>query len=294
MPETHSPASRRRSCGIVRKHVVSALLAGVALGCDRSSGPLEPTEPSARVTTPRAAAGLLPELQTVVPQDVRLVRSGGREIIRFTNAIANTGRGPLHVIPRFPEPGSGGTQDAIQQIFDANGNVLQEQVVSQYEYHPGHKHWHIAGVAVYTIKSGSLSGPILGDTRQKTTFCLIDVARLAGFPNQAPRTYSECNSGAQGISVGWADEYSWWLDDQDLDITGAPAGKYYLISKVNAARRFIEETYTNNRVWVAFQLRRDASGRATIRLLNHSPCTGALCSSLTGSHVVERFARPAP
>ncbi len=129
------------------------------------------------------------------------------------------------------------------------------------------------------IKSGSLSGPILGASRRKTTFCLIDVARLTGIPNQAPQTYSECNVGAQGISVGWADEYGWRLGGQALDITGARAGTYYLISKVNATGRFIEEAYTNNRAWVGLQLRRDASGRASIRLLSHSPCIGALCSS---------------
>jgi lysyl oxidase len=291
-PAPRSPRVRRAPR--LTRRAAAPLLAVVlvaGLGCREDSGAPSAPEPAPGLSTaPLAGPGLFPELQTVVPHDVQLVRSGGRETIRFTNAIANTGRGPFHIVPRFPRPGSGGTQDAIQQILDANGRVVQQRLVSQYQYHPGHGHWHIANVALYLIRSGSLTGPIFGRTRQKTTFCLIDVIQLAGFPN-TPRRYSSCNTGAQGISVGWGDEYGWYLADQDLDITGAPPGIYYLISSVNAQRRFIETTYTNNRAWVGFRLRRDAAGRATIRLLNHSPCAGSLCGSPTG--VIRRFARPA-
>lgn len=291
-PATPSPRGDRvpRLTRRPASAIISAILVAT-LGCREDSGtPIAPEPQPGLVTAPGAEAGLLPELRTVVPQDVQLVRSGGRDIIRFSNAIANTGRGPLHIVPRFP---GGGRQDAIQHILDARGNVVRQKEVSRYQFHAGHNHWHIARVAVYAIRSGSLTGPLVGD-RQKTTFCLIDVAQLAGFPNQAPRRYMECNGGAQGISVGWADEYGYWLPDQDVDITGARPGTYYLISTVNAARKFIETTYTNNQAWVSFQLRRDASGRASIRLLNHSPCTGALCGSSTGSHIIKRFARPAP
>lgn len=46
--------------------------------------------------------GLLPDLRTVVPQHLQLVNDHQREVLRFSNAIANTGDGPWRMRPKFP------------------------------------------------------------------------------------------------------------------------------------------------------------------------------------------------
>jgi hypothetical protein len=261
------------------KRLPLAAATAALVACTDRPTLMEPTDAPVPAADPQVSAaveGLLPDLRTVVPQDLRrVVNARGREILRFTNSIANTGRGPFHVVPRYNA--REGTQDAIQWVFDASGTVVQRKVVSQYGYHSAHDHWHIAGVALYQVRSGSLTGPIVGNASKKTTFCLIDISRLAGFSNPAPQTYTECNAGAQGISRGWVDEYGYWLAGQGLDITGAPLGVYYLVSKANPAGKFIEARYSNNRAWVKFEIRRNALGHRTIRILGHSSCTGGLC-----------------
>ena len=267
---------------MMRKIVISVLLDGIFVACTDRPTPVEAPEARRLGTDPQIRAeadGLRPDLRTVVPQELHLEESWDREILRFTNAIANTGRGRWHMKPRFPLNGSTGTQDAIQQIFDANGRVVQSKVVSRITFHREHNHWHIANVARYQLRSGSLSGPLVRNAA-KTTFCLIDYERLPGFPNPARERYTACDrdTPAQGISVGWMDVYGYWLPGQGFDITGVAAGVYYLISKVNPAGNSIEANYGNNQAWVKFELIRDLFG-PSIRILGHSQCSGGLCGS---------------
>ena len=52
-----------------------------------------------------------------------------------------------------------------------------------------------------------------------------------------------------GISVGWGDEYEWYLAWQWVDITGWPGGTYTIRSKVDPYGFFLEENEGNNCTW---------------------------------------------
>src|SRR5262245_36545680 len=77
----------------------------------------------------------LPDLQTVVPQHVQVENDHQREFVRFSNAICNTGNGPLQFHPEFPDLESPDNtqifQNAYQDIFDENGNIVASPLVSQ-------------------------------------------------------------------------------------------------------------------------------------------------------------------
>ena len=222
--------------------------------------------------------GLLPDMQTVVPLHLNLVNRQQREIIRFSNGIANTGDGPWRMRPRFPINDSQQTQDAIQEILDASGNVVDERVVSQFEFHAEHNHWHIEAVALFEVRVGSPDGPVFGDNSLKTTFCLIDWYKLEGNSPTPERAYFDCFGEHQGISVGWVDQYHQSTEGQQLDITGAPEGMYYLVSTSNPDGIFIEKDLTNNTAWVSFRLTRHSNGNPKIEVLGHSNCdTPGLC-----------------
>jgi len=150
--------------------------------------------------------------------------------------------------------------------------LIFEKVVSRFEFHLEHDHWHIEGVAFFEIRVGSLSGPIFGSHSRKTTFCLIDWYKLEGNSPQTERVYSECNADLQGVSVGWVDQYHQSTEGQELDITDAPPGLYYLISTANPDGEFLEKDLANNTAWVAFELSRDSNRNAKIKLIDHSPC----------------------
>ncbi len=222
--------------------------------------------------------GLLPDLRTVVPQHLQLVNSHQREVLRFSNAVANTGDGPWRMRPKFPLGDISQPQKAIQEILDINGNLVEEKEVSQFQFHEQHNHWHINGVALFEVRAGSPTGSVYGDNSIKTTFCLIDWYKLEDNSPTKERTYFDCNGTYQGISVGWADQYHQATDGQQLDITGAPVGRYYLVSTANHERVFIEKKYNNNMAWVAFDLSRDSEGNPKITIVNHSICeTAGLC-----------------
>jgi hypothetical protein len=76
---------------------------------------------------------------------------------------------------------------------------------------------------------------------QKQGFCVIDIRLYSvGIPK-----YQSC--GFQGISTGWADEYSTGLTGQFVDVTGLPHGNYVLEAEVNAHQLYEESNYDNDR-----------------------------------------------
>ena len=231
----------------------------------------------ASIALANGSSALFPDMQTVVPQHLNLVNEHQREIVRFSNGIANTGLGDWRMRPAFPLNNSSGTQDAIQELLDANGNLIEEKVVSQFEFHEAHNHWHIGNIALFEVRSGSPTGPVFGGNSIKTTFCLIDWYKLEDNSPTKERKYFECNGAYQGISPGWVDQYHQATDGQQLDITGAPEGLYYLVSTANPDGIFLESNYKNNSAWVAFRLSRDSKGNPKIKVTGHSPCSNGLC-----------------
>ena len=224
------------------------------------------------------SSALLPDLQTVVPQHLQVVRSHQRDWLRFSNGIANTGLGALQFKPEFPlGDNTAGTQNAIQQLLDAAGNIVHEENVSQFEYHPEHHHWHIEAVALFEIRQLGPTGPVVGGNSLKTTFCLIDWVKLNDNSNSKERKYFDCFGEVQGISPGWVDQYNQAIEGQELDITEVAEGTYYLVSTSNPEHTFIETDPNNNTSWVSVDLRRDKQGHAKISITGHSDCVGGLC-----------------
>lgn len=223
------------------------------------------------------ASALIPDLQTVVPQHLQVVRAHQRDLLRFSNGVANTGAGSLQFKPEFPIGDIPGSQNAIQQLLDVNGAIVYEATVSQFEYHPEHHHWHIEAVALFEIRKGSPTGAIVGGNSLKTTFCLIDWVKLDDNSNSRERVYFDCFGDLQGISPGWVDQYNQAIEGQELDLTGVAEGSYYLVSTANPEHTFIETNPDNNTAWTSFDLRRDKQGHPKITVTGHSNCVGGLC-----------------
>jgi hypothetical protein len=231
---------------------------------------------------------LYPDLRTVVPTHLNLVNEHQRDILRFSNGIANTGGGPWAMRPDPPISDATTTVTAIQEIRDSGAlykcgeqpkqvtecyNVVSESPTSVFEFHPAHNHWHIGDVALFEVRKGSPTGPVVGKNSIKTTFCLIDWYKLDDNAPASERTFFDCYTSFQGISVGWVDQYHQATDGQQVDLTGVPeASDYYLVSTANAAAVFLEQNYTNNTAWVKFRLSKDSNGNRKVEVTGHSPC----------------------
>jgi hypothetical protein len=238
-----------------------------------------------------------PDMRTVVPQHLNLVNQQQNEYLRFSNGIANTGPGPWALRPE-PALGTAPTVTAMQEIRSSNDyykcgeqpkqvtacyTVLAEFATSTFEFHASHNHWHIGDVALFEVRKGSPTGPIVGGNSIKTTFCLIDWYKLEDNAPGAERTFFDCYTSYQGIQSGWVDQYHQATDGQQVDLTGvANAEDYYLVSTANAAGVFKELNYTNNSAWVKFALRTGSKGNRKVVILGHSPCeTPGLCGENT-------------
>jgi len=235
-----------------------------------------------------SGAGLLPDMRTVVPAHLQLVNEHQQETLRFSNGIANTGPGPWALRPEPALSDALTTVSAVQEIRDSNAyykcgeqpkqitdcyNVVSERVAGTFAYHPAHNHWHIGDVALFEVRKGSPTGPIVGGNSIKTTFCLIDWYKLDDNAPTAERTFFDCYTSFQGIQSGWVDQYHQSTSGQQLDMTGVPeADDYYLVSTSNYAQVFTESDYTNNTAWVKFRLYKDSKGNRKVEVTDRSPC----------------------
>lgn len=237
---------------------------------------------------PGGSTGLLPDLRTVVPTHLQLVNEHQQETLRFSNGIANTGPGPWALRPDPPPDEATTVVSAVQEFRDSGAfykcgeqpkqvtecyNVVSEKVAGTFEFHPAHNHWHIGDVALFEVRKGSPTGPIVGGNSIKTTFCLIDWYKLDDNSPTAERVFFSCYTSFQGISSGWVDQYHQSTEGQQLDLTGVPNGDdYYLVSTANYAGIFTESSYTNNTAWVRFTLSTDSNGNRKVTVTDHSPC----------------------
>jgi len=207
-----------------------------------------------------------------------------REKLRFSTTHINIGDGPLQV--------RGGGQIApcvidkvayeqctisTQEVLDAAGNIVLTHPAGVAFFHPQHNHWHQSDVALFEIRVGALKGPVWS-AGTKITFCLVDNDQTLLVKKGSSRTYFECNAELQGISVGWSDDYHQSTEGQELDITGAPAGIYYLTHLADPANHWLETDEYNNFAWVKFRLTRDGAN-AKITILQQSACTAEQCGS---------------
>ena len=109
----------------------------------------------------------LPDIRTVVPTHLQLVNAQQREILRFSNGIANTGPGPWALRPDPPVADASTHTTAVQEIRSNNAyykcgeqpkqvtycyDVLKDIPTGTFEFHPAHNHWHIGDVALFEVE----------------------------------------------------------------------------------------------------------------------------------------------
>jgi hypothetical protein len=217
----------------------------------------------------------LPDLVVEEPSEIsvagrRAADSTQHWYLGFSSATYNAGSGPLIVDGRRARR-SDPTMDATQLVERrAGGKAARRRRIGTLRYviSTDHRHWHLQDYLRYELRSavdGRLVRPDL-----KTGFCLGD--RYAGSGvSRAPRYQGMCGLDEprllairEGISSGFGDVYGAYLEGQEIDITGVPAGEYILLHRVNARRRILEERYDNDVACIALSLSWAPGGAPTI------------------------------
>jgi hypothetical protein len=223
--------------------------------------------------TPGAGASsqprLLPDLVTLrlSQDDLVLEQSGGKLLLRLSNEIGNRGRGPLEIYPSAilndcdGDGNPANDRDAYQRIFlDSNAdNVFDREqdleshnlLVGCERYHPAHDHWHLLDFSRYELVRERNGHTVVRSA--KIGFCIIDTDhRFASLLGSPPETYypagsADCDGDSiDGLSVGWADFYGYFLPGQKLNVTGLRRGRYCLVSTADPHNLLQESDNSNN------------------------------------------------
>lgn len=212
---------------------------------------------------------LLPDLVTlrIGQNDLVVKKRRGKLLLRLSNVIGNTGRGPLEIAPS-PDPsdcdGDGdpaNDRDTYQRIFrDSNADRVfdrqqdtesDERLFGCQRFHPPHDHWHLLDFSRYKLVRERTGRTVTRST--KISFCVIDTDRpFAGRPGSPPDPYYPAGGGdcdrdsIDGLSVGWADTYAWSLPGQQLNVTGLRRARYCLVSTADPNNQLRESDNSNN------------------------------------------------
>lgn len=200
----------------------------------------------------------------------------GRVFLRFSATLVNVGHGPAVVAAHRPFP----FRDdwvVVQRIEDGAGGYSERETGARLILGgDGHDHWHIVGAEAHQLET--LEGDIVGGL-VKSGFCYFDNVNyrttLPGAPPKAMHSSLECGGGldrdiAMGLSVGWGDEYQWYLLDQTIEITGVPDGRYRLRAIADPADQIMETNETNNDTWTIVDLT-TADGVRRVDLVEQGP-----------------------
>lgn len=193
---------------------------------------------------------------------------GAQTCLRFDQVLGNAGSGPLDI--RFDQPAASPPVDdqqipVRQRIYRSDGSS-HDSASGTVHWHATHNHWHFDGFAQSALwavhsEDGSRAGGAPIATGNKVSFCIATTSINPAYWGQqafGPDSYPapdclepyETSGGLdhfkQGMSVGWTDEYNWFLPAQYVEVTGVPDGDYILDTTVDPTGRLVEELKTNN------------------------------------------------
>ena len=234
-------------------------------------------------------AEMLPDLDQETPTQLQVGVSGKARRpdyrLGFRSAVRNLGAGPLIVQGARPDEHT--PYMRVDQVIDraaAPPVVIRGVGRMRYTVSPDHRHWHYLQFERYELQRYELrrAGTAQAVARdRKTGFCLGDRYRVTSpdLPAAPPEPLYTGRCGLTqphrlrmraGISVGYGDDYSAFLEGQDLPLNGLRDGRYVLVHRVNRNRRLRELSYANNAASVLLDLRWRA-GEPYLRILRSCP-----------------------
>ena len=228
-------------------------------------------------------AAAMPDLASAAPGQAELVRAGAGEVrllpedgtdqaltneqpmllLRFASSIDNIGNGPLDVAgdPRLADPSDDTSHDAWQRTRTTDdGWVSLTRPPIRYETADGHDHFHIMGMAEYSLWDEAGQTRVL--TSPKAGFCLVDSYPLNGRtpPSAESQYHGTCGRNSpgatelrMGISAGMQDLYRRDMAFQWVDVSDVAPGRYRLAGQTDPDDAIWESDETNNGIVLSQQ-----------------------------------------
>jgi hypothetical protein len=253
--------------------VVVALVAVGAIGIVLARTSEPPPPPLAEPVEPMYPdLGMAPLKNILVGTEVNT----GEVFLRFSASIVNIGEADLLVAAHRPMP-FGGDWTVRQRIVDATGGFSERTTEAQLVYAgDAHDHWHVAEAEAHQVET--MDGEVVASLT-KIGFCFFDNLDYATELPMAPQAVvhhaSECGEQfnreiGMGLSVGWGDEYPWYLFGQSIEITDVPDGRYRLRAVADPTDWFKETDETNNETWTIIDLK-TVDGVVGVEIVEEGP-----------------------
>jgi lysyl oxidase/S-layer family protein len=253
----------------IRRLRLSVLPVALVLSLGALIAPLGPSAPGPVA----AATDRLPDLRMAKLSEFRIVVSNGRRLMRFSSTMTNLGAGPFEI--RATRTSTSSAWNIDQVIYDDAGGSRRIDTTATMQYGgDGHGHWHVNRMVDIDLWSSTRHA-----RGAKVGYCFFDTSHvspsLARSPASPVYRESMCArlsglSNRVGISVGWGDRYQYSLPFQWVDVTGLPAGDYYIRGMVDARNLFTESSNTNNCTYT--KIRFSSSGSTVTVLASGSTC----------------------
>jgi hypothetical protein len=190
--------------------------------------------------------------------------SRGRYKLGFVSAVDNIGRGPVWIVSSRSSTAEL-VMRATQRVLLRGGGyrAYKGAGILRYTHTPEHSHWHYQRFERYELRRSGDFAVVARD--HKTGFCLADhygyAAARVGIRHPRPRFLGSCERGntralfvEQGSSVGFTDRYPANYHGQNVDITGVPAGTYWLVHRANPFGGIRELTRANDNASVLVRI----------------------------------------
>jgi hypothetical protein len=227
---------------------------------------------------------LFPNLVQRPPSGLVVTRSaGGRWLLGFTSLVDNRGPGALWIHGTRARGASVMRVRQLVQIVARAPRVEPRSGELRYVVAPPHYHWHMLGFDRYELRRASDFRLLVRD--RKSGFCIADHYGIAlGVPHGPPRFLGSCAQFdrrarfvEEGSSVGYTDRYPANFHGQNLDLTDVPAGRYWLVHRVNSDFHLRETRYDDDAASLLIRVdwpggRRAPPAIATLRTCSKERC----------------------
>jgi hypothetical protein len=202
-----------------------------------------------------------PDLVQRPPSGLVIERSRNAHwLLGFTSMVDNVGPGILWI--KAHRSGHESVMQVRQLVQLRGGGVRVDPASGELHYvvAPPHYHWHFLGFVHAELRTAG--DFVLRVRDHKSGFCLADHYGTApGVRHGPPRFLANCEqfhpgarSVQEGESVGYTDKYPAFFHGQQLDITGVPAGRYWLVHRANEDFHLRESSYDDNVASVLIRL----------------------------------------
>jgi lysyl oxidase/WD40 repeat protein len=184
----------------------------------------------------------------------------GHWLLGFASMVDNRGPGILWI--KAQRLGAARIMQ-VRQLVQLRGGAVRVDAPSgelHYVVAPPHYHWHFLGFVHAELRTAGAFTLRVRD--HKSGFCLADHYGTAiGMSHGPPRFLGNCEqfdprarSVVEGESVGYTDRYPAFFHGQQLDITGVPSGRYWLVHRANEDFHLRETSYADNAASVLIRL----------------------------------------